>query len=337
MIGTTGSTSADQVMAPSMIGSNVGRRSSAARPVRHSRAGFLPGFLRTGVGLGLLASVIASIVVLFGLGGWQYYWTPEDVRAYTDLHRLLRPSGPVGNLLGITGVFLMLIMHLYTIRKRLPQVQWLGRVTLWLEFHIFCGIFGPALITLHTSFKFNGLISVAYWSMVIVVLSGFVGRYLYIRIPRSIRGQELTLDELAARTAVLRTSMQASELPQSIQDRIEAFDRQTTQIRAEDTTWFGLFFGEIGLRFAVLRLGSATRHQGADRTSLREAVSLTSQRAFLVRRIAYLTKTRKIFDLWRVYHKPLAVLMALIVILHVATIWYLGYGLAIGWGGAGHR
>ena len=62
----------------------------------------------------------------------------------------------------------------------------------WLEVHIFCGIVGPVLVTFHTSFKFNGIVSVAYWSMVAVVLSGFVGRYLYVRIPRSLRGIELT-------------------------------------------------------------------------------------------------------------------------------------------------
>ena len=39
--------------------------------------------------------------------------------------------------------------------------------------HLFCGVVGPVLVTFHTSFKFNGLVSVAYWSMVIVMLSGF--------------------------------------------------------------------------------------------------------------------------------------------------------------------
>ena len=63
-----------------------------------------------------------------------------------------------------------------------------GRMKTWLEVHVFCGIVGPVLVTFHTSFKFNGIVSVAYWSMVAVVLSGFVGRYLYVRIPRSIRG-----------------------------------------------------------------------------------------------------------------------------------------------------
>jgi uncharacterized membrane protein SirB2 len=162
------------------------RISTAAR--RRSRTVRLPQIPMNGLSLALIASVVVTVFVLFGLGGWQYYWSPQDVRAYTDLHPLLRPSGLVGNLLGVAGVSLMVVMHVYTLRKKARWMSRLGSPTIWLEFHIFCGVLGPVLITLHTSFKFNGLISVAYWSMVIVVLSGFVGRYLYVRIPRSIRG-----------------------------------------------------------------------------------------------------------------------------------------------------
>ena len=53
----------------------------------------------------------------------------------------------------------------------------LGSIRAWLEVHIFCGLVGPVLVTFHTSFKFNGLISVAYWSMVVVAVSGVIGRY----------------------------------------------------------------------------------------------------------------------------------------------------------------
>ena len=317
------------MVAPTFRG-NSDRESGAPATTVAKTAFVLPGFLKTGVGLGLLTSAAVAVVVLFSFGGWQYYWTPQDVRAYTDLHPVLRPSGPVGNLLGVAGVALMLIMHVYTIRKKFPRVRWLGRMNLWLEFHIFCGVLGPALITLHTSFKFNGLISVAYWSMVIVVLSGFVGRYLYVRIPRSIRGQELTGDELGARAASIKASLDSSVLPQSVRDQIERFDRETAMVHDEQTTWRGLFLGEIGLRLRLVRFSRTIRRQCRDNALVHEAVSLIFQRALLMRRIAYLVKTKKVFDLWRVYHKPLAVLMAVIVVLHIATIWYLGYAFSIG-------
>ena len=138
--------------------------------------------------LALAFLVIAAIyaAVFFFLGGRSYYGTALRVRGYAPEHGLLRPSGQAGIAFGIVGLGLIGVTLIYAIRKKLrPKAG--GRLKIWLEVHIFCGIVGPALITLHTSFKFNGLISVAYWSMVVVVLSGFVGRYLYVRIPKTLR------------------------------------------------------------------------------------------------------------------------------------------------------
>ena len=80
------------------------------------------------------------------------------------------------------------------------------------------------LVTLHTSFKFNGIISAAYWSMVLVMLSGFVGRYLYVRIPRSIRGNELTRAELEAEADELKDSLATAGASDAVLRRIQAFE-----------------------------------------------------------------------------------------------------------------
>jgi hypothetical protein len=160
-----------------------------------------------GIFAGLFAGGIVSGLVLFGFGGWTYFTTPLRARGYVPVHRLLRPSGPYGQLLGVAGSVLMLLTILYVVRKRVKRFARVGSAKNWLEFHIFCGIFGPVLISLHTSFKFNGIVSVAYWSMVLVVLSGFVGRVLYARIPRTIRGEELSHAELVARAEELEREL----------------------------------------------------------------------------------------------------------------------------------
>ena len=66
----------------------------------------------------------------------------------------------------------------------------------WLEFHIFLCTVGPILVLYHTSFKFGGIVSVSFWSMVLVVLSGIVGRFIYIQIPRTIQGKEIDMQDL---------------------------------------------------------------------------------------------------------------------------------------------
>ncbi|MCK5377203.1 MAG: hypothetical protein KAJ97_08990 [Acidobacteria bacterium] len=300
--------------------------STAALP--RVRKGLLEKLPRNGLAWAVAVSVVITAFVVLGLGGWRYYWAPQDVRAYTDLHPLLRPSGVVGNLLGVVGLSLMVVMHLYTLRKRARWMDRMGSLTLWLEFHIFCGVLGPVLITLHTSFKFNGLVSVAYWSMLVVMLSGFVGRYLYVRIPRSIRGRELTDAELTTRATELKGRLAAADLPPKVAEKVHAFEHSAIPTSEAEATWTGLIFGELRMKIRLIALSRLARRH-AESGLVADTLGLIAERAVLMRRIAYLKKTRRLFELWHVYHKPLAVLMALIVALHVVTVAYLGYGWAL--------
>jgi len=93
-----------------------------------------------------------------------------------------------GHGLGIFGFLLMLMTEtLYSLRKRMRSVRF-GRMSLWLQFHIFTGLVGPYMVLLHTSWKFNGLAGVTTLLTVVIVISGFVGRYIYTRIPRTADG-----------------------------------------------------------------------------------------------------------------------------------------------------
>ncbi len=99
-------------------------------------------------------------------------------------------SGFYGHALGILGFVLMLITEtLYSLRKRIRTAQW-GRMADWLQFHIFTGIVGPFLVLLHSSWKFNGLAGATTLLTAIIVLSGFVGRYIYTLVPRTADGLE---------------------------------------------------------------------------------------------------------------------------------------------------
>jgi hypothetical protein len=61
----------------------------------------------------------------------------------------------------------------------------------WLQVHIFTGLVGPFMVLLHTSWKFNGLAGIVTLGTIFIVVSGFVGRYIYTRIPRTAEGMEL--------------------------------------------------------------------------------------------------------------------------------------------------
>jgi hypothetical protein len=108
-----------------------------------------------------------------------------------------------GHSIGIVGFILMLMTEtLYSLRKRSRSVRW-GRMSTWLQFHIFTGLVGPYMVLLHTSWKFNGLAGVTTLLTVIIVVSGFIGRYIFTRIPRTLDGLEIegTLSQEALKQA----------------------------------------------------------------------------------------------------------------------------------------
>ena len=111
-------------------------------------------------------------------------------------------SSLFGHLIGIIGFSFMLMAEtLYSFRKRSRKARW-GSMQSWLQFHIFTGLVGPFMVLLHSSWKFNGLAGVSMLLTVIIVVSGFVGRYIYTLIPRSLDGSEQSTSDLQAAVVV---------------------------------------------------------------------------------------------------------------------------------------
>jgi hypothetical protein len=282
------------------------------------------GALQSGVAWGVFVSLGLAIWVLVSLHGLTYYSTPLRVRGYEPAHAALRPSGPFGQTFGVIGAVLMLVPFLYMLRKRLRRRQGLGTTRAWLEVHLFCGIVGPVLVTFHTSFKFNGLVSAAYWSMVAVMSSGFVGRYLYVRIPRSLRGLEMTRAELDARADALHADLLTAVGGGTLLDRIGRVEQAAVPPEGR-LSWFGLLFGEIAVRRQLKRLKEYLQRSMLPLSQREAILAIAGERVLLLRRAAYLQRTKTAFGLWHVFHLPLVYLMLVIVVLHVGVALYMGY------------
>jgi hypothetical protein len=104
---------------------------------------------------------------------------------YAAYARLATPSGsqPFGHWLGIIGTALMIMTELlYSVRKRTRLFNRWGAVRHWLSFHVVTGLVGPFLVLMHTGLHFRGLAGFTMWLTVLMVVSGFIGRYLYARL-----------------------------------------------------------------------------------------------------------------------------------------------------------
>jgi hypothetical protein len=275
--------------------------------------------------MGFVASAALSVWILLGLGGWDYYRTPLTVRGYAPAHRMLRPSGPFGQTFGVVGVVLILVPFLYLMRKRFVRRQWAGSIRGWLEVHLFCGIVGPVLVTFHTAFKFNGIVSAAYWSMMLVALSGFVGRYLYVRSPRTIKGTELTRAELDGRAEDLLAELRVAGGGGAWLNRVHAIELASVPAATGRRSIAGLLFGELALRWRLRGLAHDFRKSGLPAEQRHELLTVVRDRILLLRRTAFLHKTKAAFGMWHMFHLPFVYVLIVIVSVHVGVALYLGY------------
>ena len=275
--------------------------------------------------LAFLAGIAVAVWLAFRHDAWHYYTAPLATRGYSRAHRFLRPSGLGGHMLGVAGTLFLFSTLLYVARKRVKRLSKAGSVFGWLQVHIFCGVFGPILITFHSSLKFNGVISVAYWSMILVVLSGFVGRHLYVRIPKTIKGEELSRADVEARIEELKTQLTASTLPPAVSRRLDEAEaallasvkpKQSFRERAASRR-------DFGRREAALR--HELRRANLDRSLVHETLETAKERAVLLRRIGRLKKTRELFQVWHVFHRPLVWVMFIIFFVHLGVAIYFGY------------
>jgi hypothetical protein len=280
----------------------------------------------------LWAVYIVSFAVLiwFVADGYSYYSTAYTLRPHSPEYRILRPSGTRGLAFGYAGAAMMIVMLIYSIRKR---TRLLGRnisLQTLLRFHIYLGIIGPLLIVLHTSFKVQGLVAVAFWSMVAVALSGYFGRYLYLQIPRNIHGTELTLNELDGLNSELTNKLRTRfQLDDSAVAKLEAITDQFISgfrggaFRAVFLLLATDLFRFVSRRRFIHRIRIALPLPGRE---MREFSRLAFQRAHLQRRIALLAQVQQVFHYWHVIHKPFAIIMYLIMLVHIGVAVWTGYG-----------
>src|ERR1700682_443941 len=160
----------------------------------------------------LLAWLAAVAVVLVIAGyGFNYYTLGMERRPFPPKHGALRPSGTIGVNLGMVGVLMFFLIYLYPLRKKWGWLARQGNSRHWLDFHIVLGTTAPLIIAFHSSFKFGNIAGMAFYSMLAVTLSGFVGRYLYSQIPRSLNAAELTRKEIEENEEKLQKELAAQE------------------------------------------------------------------------------------------------------------------------------
>jgi cell division protein FtsB len=242
--------------------------------------------------------------------------------AVAALSQIPPASQLFGHALGILGFIMMLLTEtLYSLRKRSRKARW-GRMSDWLNFHIYTGIVGPYLVLLHSSWKFHGLAGLVTLMAALVVASGFIGRYIYTSIPRTADDVEIeasqVMRQLTAIEAELNRRMQGESI--TIQASVNGLVSEQTLTGNAPR----LFLTRAWLDWQERRRWKSfeIRSAPAERAQIAELEQLTRRRDALRRQMASLALARRLFALWHAVHIPLGMLLFVAAFIHIAAAIY---------------
>lgn len=265
----------------------------------------------------ILVLIVVIVSLWLAIHGYDYYQTPLEERFYHPEHEWFKASGLFGHGLGVIGTLLICIgVFGYIPAKKYGFLEKYIRLRYLLEFHIFLCTLGPVLILFHTTFKFGGVVSIAFWSMVLVVLSGVVGRYIYLQIPRSISGRELSKQE------IIETQKEHLKGLNLLKEQAPELYLQISNFnKGEEAQWQGR--SAFKKQFKQLKKNLAV--SSLSRKEQKSLLADFKNEQVLQRKIERLEYMQKLFKYWHVAHRPFALIMLIVLILHIVVTMGMGY------------
>lgn len=268
--------------------------------------------------------LVYATLVLLTWGAWEFARL-----------ELFTAGDDVGYWIGVVGAVMMVLLFSYPLRKRFRFMQRLGKAKWWFLVHMLLGVGGPVLILVHSTFQVRSLnAAVAFYSMVIVALSGVVGRFFYSRVNRGLHGEQSDFRALQQRAGLHQKESQSRlRFAPSVEKRLLAFGQTEVTPRpnffhcVKRVFWLPVWqqwtywvcTKELHSLMAAL-----ARRNGWDEKSQfkRQRLAHKLVRRYLnaVVRVAQFTAYERLFSLWHVAHIPFVYLLVLSAVIHVIAV-----------------
>jgi hypothetical protein len=248
---------------------------------------------------------------------------------------LYKAGDDLGYNLGLVGGLMMLSLLIYPLRKRVRFMNSWGSMQAWFRYHQVAGILGPTLVLFHSTFRIGSMNGrVALYAMLLVALSGVIGRFLYRHIHKGMYGQQLTMrdaeEDLKKSAEDVRSIF--AEYPK-IQAKLAEF--RTYAFAHEPSLWKRIVrFVTLKSRGHKLSLlirdgikKSLNKAKHENRMTRRERIityQLAKQKTDIfvdaICEAAQLTSWERMFSLWHVAHVPFLYLLVVSGIVHVVAV-----------------
>lgn len=241
-----------------------------------------------------------------------------------DYSRSTLPGHPLSLVSGYIGIGLLVAMNIYTIRKKAKFMKGFGSKERFLDFHIFCGLTGPVFIIFHTNLVVGGLVAISFWSMVVSATSGVIGKYFYSQILQKRSSLMKRAEKIEAKLEKFyekfnnklktkgREIIEHGDLKYKFMDALgvkyeehENYDASIIAALINSIT--------VAVKYPVMKrsLRTATCHEME--FFLLESLALNQRKIYL------LNANKKIMGHWSTFHKPFAIFMYFVAVIHIAS------------------
>jgi len=262
------------------------------------------------------------VFVLVGLSIWVAYKVATG-KYYT-------PRSNFGFYLGVVGSVMMLLMLAYPLRKHVGFMRRWGALKHWFRIHMIMGIVGPTLVLFHSTFQLRSTnATVALFSMLGVVISGIIGRFVYTKIHYGLYGRRATLEKIQAEFAGHSNDAKSRlHFAPRVEQWLQSFERDSMQL---DRSFTSHLFSPltIGWKRSILafrcahelrRILKAERHPEVH-GGTSEAIQLASLYLRECQRVAQFSTFERFFSLWHMLHVPLIYILAACTIFHIVAVY----------------
>lgn len=247
------------------------------------------------------------------------------------------PGEGLGYTLGIVGGCAMLLLLAYPLVKRTRLLRDGHQSSFWFRWHMVLGILGPLLILYHSNFSTGATNSnVALFSMIVVALSGVIGRYIYGRVHNGMYGAKLDVGALLARATRLVSEVEddvggaSGVLAKALADFGESVlsnnrMRTTTSLMSVMMMPLRVSFAR-GRILGKVRSSLKANSQKMNWSRAEKHAHFVNARGdvdeFLsaVSRAALMSFWERVFSLWHILHIPLFFLLLVSGVIHVVAV-----------------
>lgn len=226
---------------------------------------------------------------------------------------------------GVVGTGLMIIAAIYPIFRRIKLFRWLASNTMWFDFHLMAGCIGPMLVGIHSAMQLDSWVSAAFWSMVITVISGFLGRYLYTQVPELSSGVEL--EELDNERAFQQARLHLPLAMSAIDRELAAHRARADKIARSPGVWRALLWlvlEDMKRGFRRRRLNSTLkkiRNERFDRRVRKDLVKRAIRMIVISRSRVVAPKAQLLLNSWKKVHVPFTIILTGFAAVHIWISW----------------